>query len=66
MELTFKITTALFAFIALYFAWARNWDGVFASIVLAICSLLLISRFRAKDRLAKRKPAPNLDIDESR
>ena len=55
MELILKITIALFGLIALYFIWQGNLDGFFVSIVLALCSSLLVARFRAKDRIAQRR-----------
>ena len=47
----FQIVAVIFVFIAAYFLWMENKDGVFVSLVLAGCSFFMSVRFQAKARL---------------
>ena len=55
MEFIFKTISVALALSGLYFIWKGDFDGVFVSLALSACSVLLIMRFRAKQRLALRK-----------
>ena len=55
MEFIFKTVSVALALSGLYFIWKGDFDGVFVSLALSACSVLLIMRFRAKQRLALRK-----------
>lgn len=64
MELTFKIIAVVLGLIAVYFIWKGDLDAVFVSLVLAACSSLLVMRFRAKGRIARRQAETNPDMDD--
>ncbi len=51
MELVFKIVAVILVGIAAFFYWQGNTDGMFVSLVLAVCAGFLNYRFQAKSDL---------------
>lgn len=53
-ETIFKIVAVILVGIAALFFWQKNWDAVFASLVLAACAFFLNMRFEIKARMNAR------------
>lgn len=52
---TLQIAAVILAVIAVYFLWLDYKEGVFVSLVLSACSILMSFRFQAKARLEQHK-----------